>query len=221
MVHRVGSLCRDLTIPVSDGLLPARLVLPAAAQGLVIFVHGSGSSRHSRRNQQVAATLQGAGLATVLFDLLMAGEHDARQSNGLAGVDLPQLCQRVVDVLDGLSAIDPLGPLPLGLFGSSSGAALALAAASQRPQRVDAVVCRGGRPDLVPGVLGDVICPTLLLVGSHDLSVLELNTWAAAQLQGVHVLRVVPGAGHLFAEAGTLALVAQWSCAWFVQHLAR
>lgn len=219
MVNRVDLVSRDLEIPVAEGLLPARLTLPPAPQGVVLFVHGSGSDRHSRRNQKVAAALQGVGLATLLFDLLRSGEHDWRCSNGLAGLTLQQLCGRVVALIDALETIEPLTGLPVGLFGSSSGGALALAAAASRQHRVRAVVCRGGRPDLVPGVLGDVRCPTLLLVGSHDLDVLELNTWAAAQLQGVHVLRVVPGAGHLFAEPGTLALVAQWAAAWYLQHL--
>lgn len=219
MGHRGELLCHDLDLPVHDGRLPARLTLPQEPKGLVIFVHGSGSNRHSPRNRQVAIRLQQEGLATLLVDLLMAGEHEARFRNGLAGLELQQLTRRVVELIDAVAAIEPLTELPIGLYGSSSGAALALAAAAQRQQRVRAVVSRGGRPDLVQGVLGDVLCPTLLLVGSHDLDVLELNSWAAAQLQGVHVVKVVPGAGHLFAEPGTLALVAQWASAWFLQHL--
>lgn len=219
MLNRFAVESRDLEIPVPDALLPARLTLPATPQGLVLFIHGSGSDRYSRRNQQVAGAMQGVGLATLLFDLMRSGEHDWLTTNGLAGLNVQQLSRRVVAVIDALQTIEPLSVLPLGLFGSSSGAAVALAAAASLQQRVRAVVCRGGRPDLVPGVLGDVRCPTLLLVGSRDLDVLELNTWAAAQLQGPHVLQVVPGAGHLFAEPGTLALVGQWASAWFLQHL--
>jgi putative phosphoribosyl transferase len=199
--------------------LPALLVRPARAVGLVIFVHGTGSSRFSSRNQAVASVLQRSGLATVLFDLLEAPQQDPGASHRPPGPDLETLADRLQGVIDALRGRADLVDLPLGLFGSSSGAAIALQVAAQSRHRVQAVVCRGGRPDLVPGSLGDVCCPTLLLVGSHDLDVLELNTWAAARLQGLHELRVVPGAGHLFAEPGALDLVAAWSRDWFLRHL--
>lgn len=208
-----------LQIPASGVVLPADCTVPPAARGLVMFIHGSGSNRFSARNRSVAHELQQAGLATLLFDLLPPELPQRPSGRAQATPDLPQLSERVVAVIDALSAIEPLASLPMGLFGSSSGAALAMAAAAHRPDRVRAVVSRGGRPDLVPGLLGEVCCPTLLLVGSHDLDVLELNTWAAAQLRGVHELRVVPGASHLFSEQGTLALVSQWACQWFLQHL--
>lgn len=205
---------------VSCGVhLPAMLVRPARAVGLVIFVHGTGSSRFSSRNQAVASVLQRSGLATVLFDLLEAPQQDPGASHRPPAPDLETLADRLQGVIDALRGRADLVDLPLGLFGSSSGAAIALQVAAQSRLRVQAVVCRGGRPDLVPGSLGDVSCPTLLLVGSHDLDVLELNTWAAARLQGLHELRVVPGAGHLFGEPGALDLVAAWSRDWFLRHL--
>lgn len=210
-----------LEIEAGGVTLPADCVVPDIATGVVLFIHGSGSNRFSQRNQQVAACFQQAGLATLLFDLLTPHEQHQVAGRGNGCADLPELTARVMALIDTLTTIAPLAHLPVGLFGSSSGAALALAAAAQRPRQIAAVVSRGGRPDLVLGVLGDVCCPTLLLVGSHDLDVLELNTWAAAQLRGEHELRVVPGAGHLFAEPGALELVSQWSLQWFLQHLRR
>jgi len=208
-----------LQIPASGVVLPADAAVPADARGVVLFLHGSGSNRFSERNQWVAARLQNVGLATVLLDVLTPGETQRPNGHGQLEPDLQQQSARVIAAIDDLGTLEPLASLPLGLFGSSSGAALALAAAAHRPQRIRAVVSRGGRPDLVLGLLGEVCCPTLLLVGSHDLDVLELNTWAAAQLRGMHELRVIPGASHLFAEPGTLALVSHWSEQWFLQHL--
>jgi putative phosphoribosyl transferase len=197
--------------------LASQLTVPPEPRGLVVFVHGTGSSLASPRNRQVADQLQSYGLATLLFDQLSAAEQ--QQGLRFTATDLRLLVTRVVAVLDAINTCEAVAALPLGLFGASTGAALALVAAAQRPNQVKAVVSRGGRPDLVPAVLGDVVCPTLLLVGSQDLDVLELNTWAAASLQGRHELRVVPGGGHLFAEPGCLALVAEWSAQWFLQHL--
>jgi pimeloyl-ACP methyl ester carboxylesterase len=191
----------QLRIPWAGAPLAADLVLPAQAAGLVLFAHGSGSDRHSPRNRQVAEVLQEAGLATLLLDLGSWG-------------------QPLLGALDWCSSQKELTHLPLGLFGASSGAALALEAAAARPTRVGAVVCRGGRPDLAFEALGRVRCPTLLIVGSSDLDVLELNAWAAAHLRAHHDLLVVPRAGHLFAEPGALEAVAQASCDWFLRHLA-
>ena len=219
-----GLRCLDLPLPLGPVSLPARLTLPTDACGLVLFVHGSGSNRFSRRNQAVSTVLQHAHLGTVLFDLLTDAEQ--QHPNGQPP-DLMELGRRLLAVISVLQSPQAkvlvpdaeLEALPLGLFGSSSGAAVALAAASQPQAPVRAIVSRGGRPDLVPACLGQVRCPTLLLVGSHDLGVLELNTWAAARLPGIHELRVVPGASHLFAEAGALDQVAQWSQEWFLRHL--
>ena len=212
---------KRIEIGAGGVVLEANCVVPANPQAVVLFLHGSGSDRFSPRNQRVAAGLQPVGLATLLIDLFTVAERRPDPGRWLGAPDLPELTARVVGVIDALASTAPLAGLPIGLFGSSSGAALALAAAASRPNQVHAVVSRGGRPDLVLGVLGEVCCPTLLLVGSRDLDVLELNTWAAAQLRGVHELRVVPGAGHLFAEPGALEQVTQWSREWFLQHLRR
>ena len=212
---------QELQVSSCGVRLSALLVHPAGARGLVIVVHGSGSNRLSPRNQAVAAVLQQAGLATVMVDLLTPVEQDNLSLGGSAGPGLEASSRRLAGVIEPLQAELPLLGLPVGLFGASSGAAVALAVAAQSPQQIRAVVCRGGRPDLVPGSLGDVRCPTLLLVGSLDLDILELNTWAAARLQSLHELRVVPGAGHLFAEPGTLDCVAAWTREWFLRHLLR
>lgn len=211
-------LACELRLNLGPLVLPASLVVPAAVTGLVVFVHGSGSNRHSYRNCAVAQALQRAGLATLLFDLLTANEQIGVDPD----VDLAQLGGRLLDVIDVIDVIDHhanLAALPLGLFGSSTGAAVALMAAAQQPSRVRAVVCRGGRPDLVPTCLAAVSCPTLLLVGSLDVDVLELNAWAAARFRVLHELRVVQGAGHLFSEPGVLEQVGRWSSEWFLRHL--
>lgn len=210
---------RALQISASGVILAADCVVPAHAKGLVLFLHGSGSNRFSARNQVVAGSLQQAGLATLLLDLLTSSEGQPSIGRGQQVPDLAQLSARVIAVIDALGMLEHLSSLPLGLFGSSAGAALALAAAANRPERIGAVVSRGGRPDLVLSLLGEVCCPTLLLVGSQDLDVLELNTWAAGHLRGVHELRIIPGAGHLFVEPGALAMVSHWSEQWFLQHL--
>lgn len=215
-----GLVHQDLELPLAHRRLPIRLVTPAAARAVVVFVHGSGSSHRSPRNRVVAAELQRCGLATVLFDLLCADEQS--HPNGACIDAAPTLMQqrdRLMALLGYLDAIEAVRGLPVGLFGSSTGAAIALAAAAQPHSVVRAIVCRGGRPDLVPGCLGDVCCPTLLLVGSHDVDVLELNTWAAGRLKGLHELRVVSGAGHLFAEPGSLEQVIAWTREWFLRHL--
>ena len=214
----------DLLLPAPPVALAAQLSVPPGASGLVVFVHGSGSNRLSPRNLAVAEGLLQGGLATLLFDL----HADVEPTGGDGQADDPMLLsQRLLMVLrhlkraggcsDGCSV--DVSSLPLGLFGASSGAAVALAAAAEQPELVGAIVSRGGRPDLVVGALGGVRAPTLLLVGSHDVDVLELNCWASAQLQCRHELRVVPGAGHLFAEPGALDCVARWSRLWFLEHL--
>jgi len=220
-----GPSHQDLELRLADQRLSLQLMVPPSVQALVIFVHGSGSNLRSPRNQAVAAELQRCGLATVLFDLLSAEEQQLAQHHlhgaaCLAPVPtLMQLRDRLLALLAFLRTIEGLGDLPVGLFGSSTGAAIALAAAASHRDAIRAIVSRGGRPDLVPGCLGDVCCPTLLLVGSLDVDVLELNTWAAAHLKGLHELRVVDGAGHLFAEPGCLAQVIEWTREWFLRHL--
>ena len=199
--------------------LAADLELPLLARGLVLFAHGSGSSRRSVRNRFVAEHLQQAGLATLLFDLL-SEEEDARDGGaGPLRFAIPLLRGRLSAVVDGLADRPELRQLPLGLFGASTGAAAALGTAAERPELVRAVVCRGGRPDLAAPWLGQVRCPTLLVVGSLDRTVLGLNHHAARQLGGPHRLAVVDGAGHLFEEPGCLATVADLAADWFGQWL--
>lgn len=195
--------------------LAADLSLPARPRGLVLFVHGSGSSRASPRNRMVAARLAAAGLATLLFDLL----HPAEDGDRRLVFDIGLLAGRVVDVLDAIAADPVLGALPTGLFGASTGAAAALVAAAERPDRVAAVVSRGGRPDLAASALDRVRAPTLLVVGGDDAGVVELNEAAAGRLGAIARLAVVPGATHLFEERGALEAVADLAAGWFSRHL--
>lgn len=215
--HPQPSNLRELTIPCAGAPVTADLTWPAPAEaaGLVVICHGSGSNRLSPRNRAVAALLRQGGLATLLVDL--EPSHRPGHNNRLA--ELPQLSRRLVAVIDWLEHQDGLRELPLALFGSSTGAAVALEAAAARPQRIRALVSRGGRPDLALPCLNRVRCPILLLVGEHDLDVLELNAWAAAQLQVRHDLVVIPGAGHLFGEPGCLEQVGQLACQWLQRKL--
>jgi pimeloyl-ACP methyl ester carboxylesterase len=183
------------------------------ARGLVVFAHGSGSSRYSRRNLNVAQALQRRGLDTLLFDLLTADEADDRRNV----FDIPLLGQRVLDALDALPA--SARELPLGLVGASTGAAAALLAAAGRPRIVQAVVSRGGRPDLAREHLGSVRAATLLIVGGSDPDVLALNRAAFALLHCEKRIDVVPRATHLFEEAGALETVARLAVDWFLEHL--
>ncbi len=195
------------------------LDLPAGCGGLVLFVHGSGSSRFSPRNRHVAAQLHDAGLGTLLFDLLAPQEALVDEQTRHYRFDIRLLADRVVQVLDWCATRHNLRELRAGLFGASTGAAAALVAAAERPLRVGAVVSRGGRPDLAGAALARVQAPTLLIVGGRDLEVLELNRDAAAQLRCEHRVDVIPGAGHLFEQAGTLEQVARRAASWFVEHL--
>ncbi|HEX5639684.1 MAG TPA: alpha/beta hydrolase [Burkholderiaceae bacterium] len=196
--------------------LPANLELPVGPlRGLVLFAHGSGSSRLSPRNRFVADVLNQRGLATLLFDLL----SDAESADRANVFDIPLLARRLGEALDWQAEFDELAHLPTGLFGASTGAAAALVAAADAPERIAAVVSRGGRPDLAAAALPRLRAPTLLIVGGSDVDVLALNRWAAARMTCERDVRVVPGATHLFEERGALAAVAQLAGAWFVQHL--
>ena len=206
---------RELEMPVAVGSVSGTLVVPPSPAGLVVFAHGSGSSRHSPRNRYVAEVLHEGGLATFLFDLLT--EHEEQDRRNVFDVDL--LAHRLADAIALARAEDDVARLPVGLFGASTGAAAALLAAAAHPDVVGAVVSRGGRPDLAGDRLPQVVAPTLLLVGGEDEVVLELNRSAAARLGGPHELRVVPGAGHLFSEPGTLEVVALSARDWFQRHL--
>ncbi|BFN26690.1 putative phosphoribosyl transferase/MT0597 [Pseudomonas sp. SCT] len=195
------------------------LSVPPDAAGLVVFVHGSGSSRHSPRNQSVARYFNELGLATLLFDLLTADEQAIDEITRQLRFDIPLLSQRLSGVVDQLGNEADLRGLRIGLFGASTGAAAALITAASRPADVAAVVSRGGRVDLADQSLARVKAASLFLVGSRDLEVLELNREAAARLQCAHQLQVVPGATHLFEEHGTLEQVARLAGDWFVRHL--
>lgn len=210
---------KEIAIRLPRTTLRGFLDLPAECRGVVLFVHGSGSSRFSPRNRYVAEQLQAAGLGTLLFDLLTPREAEVDAHSGHYRFDIRLLSQRVVEVLDWSQARHNLRDLPLGLFGASTGAAAALVAAAERPLRVCAVVSRGGRPDLAGAALARVSAPTLLIVGAEDREVLELNHEAAAQLRCEHRIDVVPGATHLFEEAGTLARAARTAANWFCEHL--
>jgi putative phosphoribosyl transferase len=201
------------TIVIGTKGLEGELCIVEPARGLVVFAHGSGSSRNSRRNLHVAQTLQPHGLCTLLLDLLTPDEADDRRNV----FDIALLGRRVLEALDALPA--PACDLPLGLFGASTGAAAALVAAASRPNSVQAVVSRGGRPDLAREHLGLVHAATLLIVGGSDADVLELNRAAYALLRCEKRIDVVPRATHLFEEAGALETVARLASDWFVEHL--
>ncbi len=196
--------------------LPGDLCLPAAAKGIVIFAHGSGSSRLSPRNRAVARALCRAGFATLLFDLLTEGEATDRANV----FDIALLARRLVDAIGFVRATPALAGLPIGLFGASTGAAAALVAAAAVPGEVRAVVSRGGRPDLAGEALSRVRAPTLLIVGGADRPVIPLNGAARARIGAPAELVIVPGAGHLFEEPGTLEEVVRLAGAWFLRHLA-
>ena len=207
----------EVSIPTRDGLrLPGSLMLPRHPRGLVVFVHGSGSSRHSPRNVAVAGYLARMGFATLLFDLLT--EQEAADRHNVFDVDL--LTRRLIDATDWAQGAPEVGGLPMGYFGASTGAAAALCAAAERPGDVRAVVSRGGRPDLANHALPKVGAPTLLIVGGSDWNVLEFNDEAATLLGGPQELAVVRGAGHLFEEPGALDRVAELAAGWFLRHLA-
>lgn len=205
----------------SDVTLGGFLHVPPNACGLVVFVHGSGSSRFSPRNQFVAGELFDRGLATLLMDLLTPSEERVDEVTRHLRFDIDLLARRVVGALDCLPDALPMGTLRLGLFGASTGAAAALIAAAERPDIVRAVVSRGGRPDLAISSLRNVRAPTLFIVGQRDHQVLELNRFALEQITVEKSLAIVPGATHLFEEPGTLEQAAGLAAQWFETHLAR
>lgn len=207
-------------VPAGRVFLEGDLAIPESACGVVLFAHGSGSSRHSPRNRFVAAVLQQAGLATLLADLLTRAEEEEDAVTGHLRFDVSLLGDRLLALTDWVLGHPQAGRLPLGYFGASTGAAAALAAAAQRPEVVRAVVSRGGRPDLAAAVLSHVRAPTLLIVGGRDTLVLRLNQEALRLLGGERELTIVPGATHLFEEPGALAEVARLAREWFLRHLA-
>jgi len=200
--------------------LEGNLAVPPQARAVVLFAHGSGSSRHSPRNRFVARVLNEAGLATLLIDLLTADEEEVDAATGHLRFDIPMLARRLAAITDWLVSHPQTRSMRIGYFGASTGAAAALIAAAERPQTVGAIVSRGGRPDLAAEVLPRVRAPTLLIVGGQDLVVLELNREALRELRAEAQLVVVPGATHLFPEPGALEEVARLSAEWFARYLA-
>lgn len=209
----------DLRIPLERIHLEGDLVVPEGATGIVVFAHGSGSSRHSPRNRYVAAELQGAGLATLLFDLLTAEEERVDEITREHRFDIDLLATRLVGVTDWLRQGEGTRHLRVGYFGASTGAAAALVAAALRPADVHAVVSRGGRPDLAGSRLRGAHAPTLLIVGELDTQVIAMNREALDQLPAEKAMEIVPGATHLFEESGTLESVAALAADWFKRHL--
>jgi putative phosphoribosyl transferase len=201
--------------------LEGTLDLPNEAPGIVLFAHGSGSSRHSPRNRYVAGVLQSKGMATLLFDLLTSDEDYFDQRTAQLRFDIPLLAKRLSGATRWVMRQPETQALPVGYFGASTGAAAALVAAAQLPGAVAAVVSRGGRPDLAGEALGSVLAPTLLIVGGNDEAVIELNREALSKLRcSPKKLVLIPGATHLFEEPGTLEEVARIAAEWFTHHFA-
>jgi dienelactone hydrolase len=219
MVPATVQSARSVEIPVGGIVLNGDLTVPAEASGIVVFAHGAGSSRFSPRNRQVAAALNESGLATLLLDLLTEEEEATDARTGHLRFNVGFLARRVITAIEWVDTDEQTAPLPLGLFGASTGAAAALIAAAVRPDRVRAIVSRGGRPDLAGDALHHVKAPTLLIVGGADRGVLHLNEQALAALGGRGKLEVIPGATHLFEEPGALERVAELARDWFLRYL--
>ena len=210
---------REVQVVAGGVELGGSLGLPRGTPSLVIFAHGSGSSRFSPRNRAVARALRDAGLGTLLFDLLSDEEESRDADTGELRFDIPFLARRLAAVTEWAQGQDELAKLRFGYFGSSTGAAAALVAAALHPDLIHAVVSRGGRPDLAGPVLARVQAPTRLLVGGHDLGVLELNEDALARLEGLKDIRIIRGATHLFEEPGALEEVSRLAADWFSRYL--
>jgi putative phosphoribosyl transferase len=210
---------REVKVVAGGVELGGSLGLPSGTHGLVIFAHGSGSSRFSPRNRAVARALREAGLGTLLFDLLSEEEEARDAHSGELRFDIPFLARRLAAVTEWARGQPELAPLRFGYFGSSTGAAAALVAAALHPDLIRAVVSRGGRPDLAGPILARVQAPTLLLVGGRDIGVLELNEEALARLEGLKDIRIIPNATHLFEEPGALEEVSRLAAEWFARYL--
>jgi putative phosphoribosyl transferase len=210
----------DVVVSAGTTRLEGDLIVPAHARGIVVFAHGSGSSRHSPRNRRVGGTLNDVGLATLLVDLLTPDEDAINRLTAQHRFDIQLLAERLTGIVDWVGGHAGTAGLRIGLFGASTGAAAALVTAAARSQVVDAVVSRGGRPDLAGSALAAVLAPTLLIVGGADPQVLALNR-RALELLGTNwnELVVVPGATHLFEQRGALEQVASLAAGWFSRHL--
>jgi dienelactone hydrolase len=210
---------RPVRLRLKSVSLQGDLVLPEGATGIVLFAHGSGSSRLSPRNRYVAGELQQRGLATLLMDLLTADEEAVDVQTANLRFDVGLLADRLAGAMDWLAEQPETRDLRIGSFGASTGAAAALVAAALRPDSIGAIVSRGGRPDLAGEALRRVLAPTLLIVGGDDLPVIEFNRQAFARLTCQKKLEIIPGATHLFEEPGTLETVARLAGGWFLRHL--
>ena len=217
--RQAATTTRPVQITLPDATLQGDLAVPHGASGIILFAHGSGSSRHSPRNRFVAESLQDAGFGTLLLDLLTEDEErqDLRTRSFRFDIDL--LASRLSGAADWLQQHRPTPKADIGLFGASTGAAAALIAAADRPSLIAAVVSRGGRPDLAGAALPRVSAPTLLIVGGDDLPVIDLNRRAFAALSATKRLEIVPGASHLFEEPGALEQVARLAASWFEKYL--
>jgi putative phosphoribosyl transferase len=209
----------EIRIPAGPVTLEGELSVPPEAKGLVFFAHGSGSSRHSPRNQFVAGVLQDAGVGTLLFDLLTREEEEEDSYTGHLRFDIGFLADRLVHAVRAMENEEEVNRLSLGFFGSSTGGGAAIVAAAQLGEKARAVVSRGGRPDLAGHALRQVTAPTLLIVGGDDQIVIQLNEQAMKAMRCKKALRIVTGASHLFEEPGTLDAVAHLAADWFVEHL--
>ncbi|MDJ0796056.1 MAG: dienelactone hydrolase family protein [Calothrix sp. MO_167.B12] len=219
-----GNLTKDIqeklvVIATESVRLEGNLVVPPTAQGIVLFAHGSGSSRQSPRNRAVAKVMQRAGLATLLFDLLTSEEEKIDLRTRHLRFDIGLLASRLIGATNWLAQYPDTHNLKVGYFGASTGAAAALIAAADEPQKVSAVVSRGGRPDLAGTALTRVQAPTLLIVGGYDFPVIEMNQEAMAQLGSEKQLQIIPKATHLFEEPGALEEVALLATQWFQKYL--
>lgn len=216
-----GRPTTPVRVPIGDEWLSGDLGVPAGARGIVLFAHGSGSSRHSPRNQHVARVLERHALATLLIDLLTPGEEVIDDRTALYRFDIEMLAGRLVTIVDWLRHGKETAPLSIGLFGASTGGGAALMAAAARPLDVAAIVSRGGRPDLAGPALANVAAPTLLIVGGLDTPVIQMNRDAMRRMRAEVTLEIVPGAMHLFEEPGALEQVAELASNWFSRHLQR
>jgi putative phosphoribosyl transferase len=221
--ERAGSMVsvetRPISIPIGTNFIEGDFSIPAGTRSAILFAHGSGSSRHSPRNKHVAQILNRGGYATLLLDLLTTHEEIEDQRTAQFRFDIDLLASRLIAATDWLVAESGGEARHIGYFGASTGAAAALMAAAKRPELIEAVVSRGGRPDLAGPALGAVRAPTLLIVGEYDEVVLELNRRAAAELRSPHRIEIVPAATHLFEEPGALDHVASLAERWFDDYL--
>jgi len=209
----------EVTIPVGKAVVYGNLTVPNRAKGIVLFAHGSGSSRFSTRNTQVAREINAAGIATLLIDLLTREEETVDEFTGEFRFNIDLLARRLVHATEWVGKNPDTKSLAVGYFGASTGAAAALIAAAKLPERVKAIVSRGGRPDLAEQHLPNVKAPTLLIVGGDDTQVIELNEQASRQMRAERKIVVVPGATHLFEEPGKLEEVARLAISWFSKYI--